>query len=224
MERQEISDQLDLWKNTALKFFNNEIKGVEVTDRAQIIQILNTLGTSKVMNHTFMPSGGGLDLAGAKYSYENGLIEINFDGSAKIVKPVSLTFHPISDNPEWWYYRLNTAPFTPSGVYEDDAFKDHDELKYYGEELVEVSPGNYIERAYWDMNYLGHDENGREIPLPGEARLVNRANNGGAYVIFPKFSSYNHNPRTYDGRHNKMSGKEFEQYITDIVNHLKDKE
>ncbi|WCH47028.1 serine/threonine protein kinase [Lysinibacillus sp. OF-1] len=216
----EVSEQLKLWKETALKLFDNSADSVSITNINQIISTLNTIGTSKASNHMFMPSGGGLDLIGARPSFEKGLVELNLDGTAKIVNPESLTFHPIGDDPQWWYYRLNTTPFPHSGVYEGISFEDDDELKFLGEELLEVEQGNYKERFYWDENHLGHDENGREIPLPDTARIVIRANNGGDYVIFPKFSAYNHNPRTYDARHNKMNGDTFEQYIKNIVQEL----
>lgn len=215
-----VSEQLNLWREMALELFGNPTDSVKVTDKNKVISILNIIGTSKALNHTFMPSGGGLDLTGARTSYESGLVELNFDGSAKVVSPESLTFYPIGDNPQWWYYRLNTTIFSPSGVYEGNSFEDDDELRFLGEELLEIEPGNYTERSYWDANHLGYDENGREIPLPHNARVVIRANNGGDYVIFPKFSAYNHNPGTYDARHNKMSEDAFEQYIKDIVEEL----
>ncbi|MEC0711340.1 hypothetical protein P8886_05165 [Bacillus haynesii] len=77
-----------------------------------------------------------------------------------------------------------------------------------------------MERSYWDLNHLGYDEYGVEIPLPQYARIVTRKFNGGAFVIFPKFSAYNHNPSTYDARHNKMDDYGFKQYISKIVEEL----
>lgn len=120
-----------------------------------IISVLDRIGKHEVSNHTFMPSGGGLDLAGASKSHEEGLIELNFDGSAKLVKPKSLTFHAVGENPEWWYLRLETDRFAPTGVYNDSQNENPtDELipwtggnevdwsmQYIGEELLEVSPG-----------------------------------------------------------------------------------
>lgn len=86
--------------------------------------------------------------------------------------------------------------------------------------MLEIGPNQYVDRTYWDMNTLGYDENGNEITLPDHARIVTRKYNGGAFVTFPKYSAYNHNPRTYDGRHNKASNSEFEQYIRKIVEEL----
>ena len=224
--------QLALWREMASDFFGSKPNDtVEITDKRQIIKALNFIGKSKALNHTFMPSGGGLDLTNAVASNEKGLVELDFGGSAKIVNPDSFTFHPVGDNPEWWYFRLNTSPFAPSSVYEveDEDEKAYtsvsdgevaEQMKYYGEEVLEIAPGDYIDRSFWDINHLGYSESGHEIPLPKNARVVTRKYNGGAFVIFPKFSIYNHNPATYDARHNRMSDEQFELYVGEIVNKL----
>ncbi|PIC57026.1 serine/threonine protein kinase [Sporosarcina sp. P12(2017)] len=226
--------QLDLWGKMVTELLGSKSEDtVEITDKSQIIKDLNFIGKNKALNHAFMPSGGGLDLTGAVASNEKGLVELNFGGSALIVNPDSFTFHPVGDNPEWWYFRLNTSPFAPSGVYEveedDETEKTYksalnrevaEDMKYYGEELLEIAPGDYIDRSFWDINHLGYNEYGEEIPLPKNARVVSRKYNGGAFVIFPKFSAYNHNPATYDARHNRVSDEKFGIYIKGIVNEL----
>lgn len=217
--------QLALWKDVIKDTFGEGVtETIKVTNKSEIIEILDKIGKSEAHNHTFMPSGGGLDLSGASYSNEEGLVELNCDGSAIVVKPESLTFHPIGDNPEWWYLRLDTLPFEATGIYEKRGEGSEEEeissRKYYGEEVLEVEPNHYVDRTYWDMNHLGYDENGDEVPLPDHARIVTRKYNGGAFVTFPKYSAYNHNPRTYDGRHNKASNSEFEHYISKIVEEL----
>lgn len=65
--------------------------------------------------------------------------------------------------------------------------------------------------------FLGYDEDGREIKMPDTARIVTRMINGGSFVIFPKYSLYNRNSATYDGRHNKVTNEEFASYIKDVV-------
>lgn len=111
-DKEEKQKQLELWGNMIEEIFNKKpIEVVRIFDKNQILELLNKLGNSKAMNHTFMPSGGGLDLSGSKESYEEGKIELHFDGIVYIVKPKTLTFHPIGQDPEWWYFRLNTLSF-----------------------------------------------------------------------------------------------------------------
>lgn len=223
---------LVLWEEMIIRIFGDKPNNpVHITDKTEIINTLNSIGKDKALNHVFLPSGGGLDLRRTVPSNESGLVELQFDGSPEIVNPESLTFYQFGDNPEWWYFRLNTLPFEPSGIYEievenEPTYKSvlereiEEEMKYIGEELVEITPGQYINRSFWDIGYTGHDEYGNEIPLPPNARVVSRKYNGGAYVIFPKFSAYNNVPSTYDARHNKVSAEQFEQYIKKIVEAL----
>ncbi|MEW4327801.1 serine/threonine protein kinase [Rossellomorea marisflavi] len=232
--QEEKQKQLVLWEDMISKVFGEKPNdSVKVTERNRMIDILEMVGKSKALNHTFMPSGGGLDLSGARFSNEQGLAELNFGGSDLLVRPDSLSFHPIGDSPEWWYFRLDTLPFEESGVYEkqdedsaEEVFKTASDkelewiMSYYGEEVLEVEPGKYIDRAYWDINHLGYDENGDEIPLPEHARVVSRMYNGGAFVIFPKLSAYNQVSSTYDARHNKVNDEEFKSYISEIVKEL----
>ncbi|PFR26494.1 serine/threonine protein kinase [Bacillus cereus] len=235
--QEEKKKQLTLWKEMIVKIFGDELdNSMKITNRSRIIEILNTIGESEVLNHTFMPSGGGLDLSGAAFSNEEGRVELKFGESAKLVNPESLTFHPVGDNPEWWYFRLNTTPFEPSGVYEESQQEEEDAreeifktvsqkqvewaMSYHGEEVLEIEAGKYVERYFWDINHLGYDEDGNLIPIPDNARVITRKINGGAFVVFPKLSLYNRNTSTYDGRHNKMTDEAFNSYINRIVDEL----
>lgn len=236
--RQEhIREELELWREMSAGTVGKAPEKQTWTNLTDIINILNRIGEHKVSNYTFLPSGGGNELAGARASQEQGLVELFFDGSSRsatLVKPTSLTFHAVGDQPEWWYFRLETARFAPSDVYDHTdstgeliPWSSNREvewsMQYVGEELVEVAPTNYIDRSHWDMNFLGMDEDGYEIPLPKEARLIIRKFNGGAYVIFPKFSTYNLSG-SFDPEHNKRSAEEFRQFIEIIVNRLKEKQ
>lgn len=229
--------QLELWKKLILDLVGDYRPDTIIfRTTEQIVNVLDKIGKSKASNHTFMPSGGGLDVEGCSNASEEGLIDINM-GIAHIVKPNSLTINLVSDNPEWWYLRLNCAHFPASGVYEeleDETITEEDSYKskidreleglakYYGEELVEVSPGEYIDRSHWDESFLDYDEDGNRTPLPEEARLVNRMQNGGDFVIFSKFSLYNRTSSTYDGRHNLMDEEQFYEHIIDAENHTRE--
>lgn len=226
-------NQLALWKDMIIKLLGEKtIDSIKITDRNQIIEILNAVGTDEAANHTFFPSSGGQDLVGAKASHEEGLIELTFEGrSTYIVNPESLTFHQAGENPEWWYFRLNTKPFKATGIYKETKPVEHVfqsetdkqvawSMSYYGEEVLELRDGEYVDRAFWDMNQLGYDEYGDPIPLPDGARIVDRGIKGGAYVIFPKYSLYGRASSTYDARHNKVSDDEFRSAINRIVSEL----
>lgn len=238
--QEEKKQQLVLWKEMVISIFGVQFNNFEqISNRSEIIRVLNVIGKSKALNHTFMPSGGGLDLSGADYSNEEGLVELKFGGSLEVVNPETLTFHPVGENPEWWYFRLNTNPFAPCGVYDEislekedaiqEVFKSASEketewaMSYYGEEVIEIEAGQYVDRSLWELNSLGHNENGNSIPFPKHARIVTRKFNGGDFVIFPTFSIYNNLSATYDGRHNKVNDKEFRTYIDAIVEGLSNK-
>lgn len=235
--KKEREEQLSLWKEMIEEIFG-EIPhdSIKITDTFKIVQVLNAIGKSKALNHTFMPSGGGLDLSSASFSHEKGKLELNFGGSYIIVNPASLSFHPVGDDPDWWYFRLNTLPFEKSGVYEEfedekeqveKTFKStieqsvEEQMRFYGEEVLEIEPAQYIDRSFWDIDHLGYDENGDLIPLPKDARVVTRKFNGGDFVTFSKYSIYNQVSSTYDGRHTKVDDEKFRQYITEIVEELK---
>lgn len=233
----EREKQLTLWKEMIEGIFGEVPNGsINITDKQRIVEVLSAIGRSKALNHTFLPSGGGLDLSSARFSNEQGKLELAFGASYIIVNPKSLTFHPVGNDPNWCYFRLNTLPFERSGVYEEfeeeeeeveQVFKSsltqelEEQMKYYGEEVLEIDAGQYIDRSFWDIQNLGYDENGDLISLPENARVVTRNFNGGDLVTFSKYSIYNEVPSTYDGRHAKVDDEKFHQFCVAIVEELK---
>ncbi len=99
---------------------------------------------------------------------------------------------------------LELADLQPSGVY--------GEHHRPSEELVELTPGQYVERGVWDDGYYGHDDRGREIPLPDESRLIVRWLNG-KILFVAKGSLWNGTPATYRGQHNNMTSTQIRQAI-----------
>ncbi|WP_214822299.1 MULTISPECIES: serine/threonine protein kinase [unclassified Exiguobacterium] len=201
------STELPKWEKMIKSLFGGELPlRKEWSNYEDIIKILDTIGKNEAENHTFLPNGGGLDLSACTNSKENSCIELNLDSTKHIVKPEKLVFQRFEDGElEWSYFFLETDELKPSGVYED--------LLYSEEELVELFPGEYIDRYFWDTGYYNGDV------LSKDARLVSRHLNG-SFVIFSKASLYNANSSTYDGRHSKLKEERFKNHIQEVVLHL----
>jgi hypothetical protein len=197
--------QIELWYSMLTELFAGGVpNSADWDDSNQIIKVLDFIGKHEAMNHTFLPRSGGLDLLGASKSNEEGLIELNLDNIAHLLKPKTLHFRwPEKSDVNWAYFYLETYEIDFSGVYKS--------VTGPGEELVEISPGKYIKRDYWDLG----EYNGE--PLPREARLIGRYEKGN-FVTFSKASIYNRTSSTYDGRHDKMGFDVFEKHIKKVAN------
>lgn len=231
--QKEKEEQLKFWQEMVLKVFGeNPSEPIKITDRDQIIEVLDIIGGDEALNYTFFPSGGGLDLLSAVPSKESGLVEMRFvGGSTKIVNPDYLVFHQVGFNPEWWYFRLITKPFKASGVYAETSSKEGmflseiekqvaRSMRYAPEEVLEIRDGEYVERAIWDRGHMGYDSDGYQIPIPVGARIVCRQHKGGDYIIFSKFSRFNQVATSDDGSHNEVSDEVFRSFIDSIVKKL----
>lgn len=115
--------QLKEWDDMLTHLFGGRIPlqctWVKNTD---IINVLQVIGKKPQSNHTFFPTGGGLDLAGADVSVELDCIELYFNVNGKspdIVKPKVLIFQSFNAPYEWSYFRLETEKLEPSGVYDN---------------------------------------------------------------------------------------------------------
>ena len=169
-----------------------------------ILSILKITCSSRSLNHMFFPNGGGLDLTGIQKSVESDCLELDFGGSIYIVKPNNLIFESFGDDTEWNYFRLETGNLEPMNP----------EKVYKGREvLAEIEPG-----IYTDYECLEYDDFNGES-LPSSARGITRVIHGD-FVIFQKTSLYNKNPRTYDGRHNKLTADQFRDHISLVIEHL----
>jgi serine/threonine-protein kinase len=197
------------WNSVLNRLFPDSIPKVATWERLDdIVTVLTLISSVPSLNHLFYPHGGGNDLTGCTNAYEDGCLELKFGSISEIIKPTSLTFNSCDkDNLEWAYFRIETGRLDP--VLNNEKGRTR-------EELCELTPGQYVERSFWDMGYLGYDGAGNEMRLPASARPVTR-NFEGSYVIFAKGSVYNKTPSTNDGRHNKISSDEFRTYITSIL-------
>lgn len=196
--------QIPKWEKLLCKLFFNAIpRYAEWVKSESIILVLNEIATSDVYNHTFFPRGGGLDLTEACMSNEEGCIELNFQDASHILKPEKLLFQSFPDaSLDWSYFRVVTSRLEPSGLYPESS------AQY--EELVELSPTNYVDQYHW----VTGEYNGEE--LPSHARLISRSFEGD-FVIFAKGSLYNQTVSTYDARHEKLGKEGFNQKLLEMI-------
>lgn len=193
------------WRQVQQKIFPHGVPTrVSWVDKNAIIAMLNLLGATAAFNHTFAPNEGGLDILGASDSFETNCLELRFKvGIRVIVKPKRLMFESFPGNDDWAYFRLETedlAPFTET--------KDP-----YHEEMVELSPRQYVERHWWDAGY--YVEGDQQVQLPPDARIVSRYLKG-SFLIVAKASVYNRFAR-YDGTHERYSADEFRVLIENTI-------
>lgn len=166
----------------------------------EIILVLNAIGSIPNVNHMFYPNGGGLDVISASNSNERGCIEI-FTGTNEIFKPKKLIFESFKES-YWNYFRLELYELKPIEICVNSDMES--------EELLELEPGCYLSRNYWDIG----EYNG--VKLPSTARLVTRYMKG-SFVIFSKYSPYNENSNTCDGPHDNFTSEEFRKYIENVI-------
>lgn len=169
-------------------------------------------------NHAHFPTGGGHDFLDVRASAEPGCLEFKVsEGTAYVMKPRKLTLERL-DSEGNSFLLLELDELEPSGVYDrddddDDDRNDRDDDEDRGsEELLELSPGEYVDRSQWDRGFLGYDADGDEIPFPNDARVVVRWFRGKVLFV-GKGSLWNGDPGTYDGRHDRMTVAQIRRVI-----------
>lgn len=197
-------DQLQKWEEFLHGIFLDGIpQQHEWTETTEIIGILEKIGHANALNHTFIPFRGGMDLTGARQSYEQGCVEMYLCGFPYILKISKVKFQSFNEAPlEWAHFRVVTVPLKPSGVYE----KSESNL----EELTEITPGDYIDLKYYENGEFQGES------LSQSARSLVRLFSGD-FVVFSKGSLYNDNPYTYDGRHSKFGEEWFLMYLRNEI-------
>jgi hypothetical protein len=175
------------------------------TELEDIVQILNMIGVPNI-NHTFVPTAGGLDILGAMASHENGCIDISLSREAVwLLKPSVLQFESFAPFYSVSYFRLETAQLQPSGIYDDYTFPS--------EELVELTPMEYVDRSVWDEQ--GYYDGGEFVSLDDNARLVKRWFEG-VFIVVNKGSLINKLKGRYDaytGQYSRMSKSELRKFV-----------
>jgi len=193
------------WRHVQQKiFFHGVPTRVSWEDKNAIIAMLNLLGATAAYNHTFAPNGGGLDIVGASDSFEADCIELRFEAGIRvIVKPKRLMFESFLGNDDWAYFRLETDNLPPVTGTSDP----------YYEEMVELSPTQYIERHWWEAGY--YELGDQQVQLPPEARVVSRYFKG-SFLIVAKASLYNERA-PYDGYHERYSADQFRDLMESTI-------
>jgi serine/threonine protein kinase len=194
---------LDDWCHVQQKIFPHGVPTrASWEDKKAIIAILNLLGATAAYNHTFAPDGGGLDIVGASDSFEPDCIELRFERNLNmiiVVKPKRLMFESFAGNDDWAYFRIEMDPL--EAIFEA--------TNLYYEEMVELSPGHYIERHWWDAGYF--EVAGEPTQLPPAARVLSRYRQG-SFLIVAKASVYNERA-PYDGLHDRFTADKFRDMI-----------
>ena len=182
-------------------FGPNSPESASWSDRINIVEVLNIVGSIYAYNHMFLSNNGGLDFAYAEIAAEEGCIRL-YDsyGFCFITKPKKLYFRGFGTQYQWNYFLLELDNLLP--VFEIN--KD----KYY-EHLVEDFPGHYVSAEYAVYGVYDYDKGNR---LPNNFKVVERYLKG-KFLITMKLGPYNSITATYDGRHEDCSATEFENYI-----------
>ena len=199
-DKQQKSQWAFLYKH----ILNNSGESVVWRNNHEIIDILNKISALNAYNHMFYPDGGGQDFRFAAKAPEANGIEIWDDiHSCNIVFPKALHFESFPDHEEWNYFLLELS----------NTNKIFGSELYY-EQLVEDTPGHYVESTY--VNYGVYDYD-KENKYPDNFRLVSRYT-GGKFLFVLKNGPYNSISCTYDARHNACSCEEFRDYIITLIN------
>lgn len=190
------------WQEVQEQLFPSYVPShAEWTDLDDIISVLNLLGQYDSLNHLFFPDGGGLDLAGASSSYEEGCIELHFGEFAYIIKPKRLLYEYVDKTCEWNYFYIDLD--------EMDAITQVLSPTCFCEEFCEVAPKEYHPLELFN-----------EMPLNDLRRIKPRhivRYLKGSMVAFHKDSIYNCMISKYKGEHSKITADGFRQFIANLA-------
>lgn len=146
-----------------------------------------------------------MDMEGVDYDDAKRILEFYPGGKcAYQARPRRLLFEHFPESPVNSFFLLECSDLEQTGVGKAT-------LGNY-EEVVELSKAMFAPRSVWDQNFVGLDENGYEIPLPPDARLIVRYHTG-KFLMVAKASLWNRESATYDGRHNRMAATEIRNTI-----------
>jgi len=184
-------------------------RSAQWTDLDAILHVLTPF-MGQNLNYTILPSRGGLSMRSIARSPELECLEFcPGNDTAYPFHPTTLFFEYFPESPWNSFFLVETKSLQPCGVYEKSNSR-------YVEEVVEVSPGEYIDRSHRETGILGYEENGREIPLPETCRLVVRHMQG-KFLIVAKRSIWNCAISRYGRRHSQMTAQQIREQIQRVL-------
>ncbi len=161
-------------------------------------------------SYLLFPESGGMDIGSIALGREPDTIELTVDeGRAYIAKPTSLTLEYIPAAPAQSFLIIDIAPLPPSGVYPLEQTRA---MNRWNEHVVRLPSGQYVDRDVLESGILGHNESGREIPLPLDITLLTRIFRG-RLMLVTKGSMWNSESSTSLGTHDRMTNAEIRQSI-----------
>jgi len=84
------------------------------------------------------------------------------------------------------------------------------------EEVMELSPGEYVAPPHYDNSAPTHDTYGNDMEQLESPRFVRRYMQG-KFLIVAKCSIWNQLGATCDGRHTRMSSQEIREQIQGVM-------
>ncbi|WP_445785018.1 hypothetical protein [Sphingorhabdus sp.] len=169
-----------------------------------IMRVLTPFMGSK-LNYALLPTGGGQGFIGVGNSHEIGSLEfyISYSDGAFVGKVKSMTLDYFANDPAQSFFMIDLYQIPETGVY----IPLEDGKKRESEELLEIRPGKYVDRIFWDRNELADGS-----PLPNERRLIHRYL-GGRIMLVCSRSIWNDRTARHNGWHNKKSNDEIRDMI-----------
>lgn len=156
------------------------------------------------LNHALYPTGGGFDWPAEGKTCETGCLAVLVgEEFIDVFRPARMILEHFPEQVRESFMLIELAPLQADPA---------DPTAVQSQELVEIPGRGYRSREVWDRGYLGHDDDGREIPLPAGSRLVARWL-GGKILLVAKGSIWNSIPGTYDARHNTLSSEQIRAFI-----------
>lgn len=201
-------DLQTLWDDQLKALFNGAVPEHAEWRGEDIPVVLNAIAGD--YNHAFLPTGGGLDLNGAR-SMPGGLLEWTtdengFEDVVQVCRPKRLVFWNPGNTTRDANFILEVEALDPVAP-------DHNEHVGIEEEVTELEPGSY------EPGYVYHSGQYQGEDLPRGTRLLIRTIKDARYAIFGKGSLYNSYRRgnfdAYNAYHNDKA--QFESIVSTMA-------
>ena len=176
-------------------------------ERCKISRIAPFLGHE--INYLYYPGyQSGNEIRAVMDAHEDGCIELLGRGNdVDLIKPSRISFTYIENAPVESFFMIKLASLNAIGPGSDKSIKESGR-----EDVVEIAPEKYVSMNRAQSGYLGHDDYGKEIPIPANARSVTRWL-GGSMLLVSKASFLNSYPELDLILRSDMSADEIKDII-----------